>query len=102
MYYTEPIESDPSTVTPAVGNEDDEIDPANPPKPSIFQLGATTDVLKIITINQQGQAEALYKLIDKKGNNVSSELLSQIGVTLNAFSDSGSAIAAMRLSLIHI
>ena len=96
MYYTEPIESDPSTVTPAVGNEDDEIDPANPPKPSIFQLGATTDVLKIITINQQGQAEALYKLIDKKGNNVSSELLSQIGVTLNAFSDSGSAIAAMR------
>ena len=58
MYYTEPIESDPSTVTPAVGNEDDEIDPANPPKLSIFQLGATTDVLKIITINQQGQAEA--------------------------------------------
>ena len=98
MYYTEPVESDPTNVTPAVGNEDDEdkIDPANPPRPSVFQVGVTSDVLKIITINQQGEAEALYKLIDKKGNNVSPELLGQIGITLNAFNDSGSAIAAMR------
>lgn len=98
MYYTEPVESDPTNVTPAVGNEDDEdkIDPAKPPRPSVFQVGVTSDVLKIITINQQGEAEALYKLVDKKGNNVSPELLGQIGITLNAFNDSGSAIAAMR------
>ena len=98
MYYTEPVESDPTNVTPAVGNEDDEdkIDPANPPRPSVFQVGVTSNVLKIITINQQGEAEALYKLVDKKGNNVSPELLGQIGITLNAFNDSGSAIAAMR------
>ena len=96
MYYTEPVVSDPTVVTPAVANEDDEIDPANPPKPSVFQTGTTVDVLKIVTINQQGEAEALYKLIDKKGNNVSPELLLQIGITLNAFDNSGSAIAAMR------
>ena len=35
-------------------------------------------------------------MVDKKGNNVSPELLAQIGITLNAFNDSGSAIAAMR------
>lgn len=98
MYYTERVKSDPTDVTPAVGNEDDEdkIDPANPPRPSVFQVGVTSDVFKIITINQQGEAEALYKLVDKKGNNVSPELLAQIGITLNAFNDSGSAIAAMR------
>ena len=98
MYYTEPVESDPTLVTPKIANEDDEtdIDPANPPKPRVFQQGTVVDVKKITTFNTQGEVEAYFKLIDKKGNNVSPELLGQIGITLNAFNDSGSAIAAMR------
>lgn len=98
MYYTEPVKSDPTLVTPKVANEDDEdnIDPANPPKPRVFQEGTIVDVLKITTFNSQGEVEAFFKLVDKNGNNVSPELLLQIGITRNAFNNSGTAIASMR------
>jgi len=96
MYFTELTETDPTDVKAVASEDDDDIDPANPPGPKVFQPGATADVLKIITINGEGNVEALFKLVDKLGNNISQELLTQIGINLNAFSDSGSAIAAMR------
>ena len=96
MYFTELTETDPTDLKAVASEDDDDIDPANPPGPKVFQPGATADVLKIITINGEGNVEALFKLVDKLGNNISQELLTQIGINLNAFSDSGSAIAAMR------
>ena len=96
MYFTELTETDPTDLKAVASEDDDDIDPANPPAPKVFQPGATADVLKIITINGEGNVEALFKLVDKLGNNISQELLTQIGINLNAFSDSGSAIAAMR------
>jgi hypothetical protein len=96
MYFTELTETDPTDIKAVASEDDDDIDPANLPAPRPFQEGATADVLKIITLNGEGNIEAFFKLVDKLGNNISQELLTQIGINRNAFNNSGSAIAAMR------